>query len=122
MTHREGDRITCVSSADMPGSRHSIARTEERLMSSRARLRRARGGARLQAGIDHEMSERGGTSDGAVLVAVEREARRRVEGGSVWSLGRYLADMDLLDEDARAVINGVVAHRVSDHRHDVRAK
>ncbi len=91
------------------------------MSSGGARRRRRNRQAVLQHRID---LEGGSVFDG---LKADAEARVRWGGGRVWDLERDLADMELLEneadlDDARAVINGVVAHRVSDHRHDVQGK
>src|SRR5262245_26357873 len=68
--------------------------------------------------LRHRIDQAGGS----VLDAVKADAEARVEWGRVWGLERDLAVLGLLDDDATAVINGVVAHRLSDPRHDVQSK
>lgn len=57
------------------------------------------------------------------LADVEANAHALAERGGVWGYAQQLQESgQVVDDDVRAVLNAVVARRVSDLRHDVMAK
>ena len=60
--------------------------------------------------------------EGAEFVAIEREARRRVDEGVVWSLEGDLKALGVsVGDDVRGLLTRVVAHNISDPTQDARA-